>query len=75
MSRIRNRDNEILIPERTNILIPEITLIPLDEHLSFQLRCIQLPARLAYSMKINKAQEQTFRNVRLHLSKPVFAHS
>ena len=49
-------------------------LRPSDVHLPFQLCHIQLPVRLAYSMNINKAQQQTFQKVGLELPNPVFGH-
>ena len=67
-------DNMSRVRKTARILIPKIYLIPSDEHLPFQLCCIQLPVRLAYSITINKAQGQTFQKVRLHLPKLVFAH-
>ena len=56
------------------VLISMKILRPSDVHLPFQLCCIQLPVRLAYSMTINKVQGQTFQKVGLELPNPVLAH-
>ena len=56
------------------LLIPKTMLRPLDVHLPFQLCCIHLPVRLAYSMTITKVQGQTFQKVGLELPNSLFAH-
>ena len=56
------------------VLIPRIKLAPSDINLSFVLERHQLPFRLAYSMTINKAQDQTFEKVGIYLPSPVFSH-
>ncbi|GBN43869.1 hypothetical protein AVEN_270913-1 [Araneus ventricosus] len=54
--------------------IPRIPLIPSDSNMPFQFKRKQFPIRLAFSMTINKAQEQTFDKICLDLTKPVFSH-
>ena len=54
--------------------IPRIPLIGSDSSLPFNIKRLQFPIRLAFSMTINKSQGQTFDKVAVHLEKPVFAH-
>jgi ATP-dependent exoDNAse (exonuclease V) alpha subunit len=54
--------------------IPRLTITPSDSDLPFQLSRRQFPARLAFSMSINKAQGQSVSHVGLDLRTPVFTH-
>jgi len=58
-----------------DIIIPRIPLTTTeDDGLPFKLRRLQLPIRLAFSVTINKSQEQTFDRVRIYLPSLVFSH-
>ena len=54
--------------------LPRIIMQPIDQELIFQMRRVQFPVRLAFSMTINKAQGQTLEKVGLYLPTPVFGH-
>lgn len=56
------------------VLIPRIKLAPSDHNLLFTLQRIQFPIRLAYSIRINKSQGQTFDKLGVFLPTPVFSH-
>ena len=57
-----------------NAFIPRIPLTPSDTDLPFKFSRLQFPIRLCFSMTINKAQGQSFKQIGLNLSKPVFSH-
>ena len=57
-----------------HVLIPRIPLIPSDSALPFHFRRLQFPVRPCFAMTINKSQGQTFREVGIDLSTPVFTH-
>jgi len=72
MARILNGSHKYRIT-----FIPRITLIHEsgnNSRLPFDLRRHQFPARVAFSMTINKAQGQTLSHLGVYLSTPVFAH-
>jgi ATP-dependent exoDNAse (exonuclease V) alpha subunit len=55
--------------------IPRISLIPTGAtDLTFQLKRLQFPVRLAFALSINKAQGQSVKVIGIHLQTPVFAH-
>jgi ATP-dependent DNA helicase PIF1 len=56
------------------VFIPRIPLTPSEVDLPFDMRRLQFPVRLAYSMTINKAQGQTLNTVGINLQTPVFSH-
>ena len=57
------------------VMIPRIPLSPSSTmNLSFDFRRTQFPLRLAFAMIINKTQGQTFNNIGLCLTDPVFTH-
>ncbi|XP_065315214.1 ATP-dependent DNA helicase PIF6-like [Gordionus sp. m RMFG-2023] len=58
----------------TKVLIPRISLIPIDSDLQFSFKRRQFPVRPAFGMTINKAQGQTLNKVGICLSHPVFSH-
>jgi hypothetical protein len=55
-------------------VIPRVTLIDTDPDLPFNLKRIQFPIRLAFSMTINKSQGQTFDKVGIDLREQCFGH-
>ena len=55
-------------------VIPRVTLIDTDPDLPFNLKRIQFPIRLAFSMTINKSQGQTFDKVGIDLREECFGH-
>ena len=57
-----------------NILVPRIPLLPSDTTLPFTFRRLQFPIQPCFSMTINKAQGQTFRQVGVDLSTSCFTH-
>jgi ATP-dependent DNA helicase PIF1 len=58
----------------SHIFIPRMTLSPSDSSLPFILKRRQFPIRVAFSMTINKSQDQTLSRVGLYLPHPVFSH-
>jgi hypothetical protein len=55
--------------------IPRIPLTsPPSARLPFQLRRLQFPVRVAFTMSINKSQGQSLDDVGLYLITPIFAH-
>ena len=55
-----------------DVLIPRISLIPTD--VSFELKRLQFPVRLAFTISINKAQGQSFKVAGVDLSSLCFSH-
>lgn len=55
-----------------SVYIPRIPLITSD--LPFCFKRLQFPVKLAYSMTINKAQDQTFQCCGVNLKEPCFSH-
>ena len=58
---------ETISVNKKTILIPQIQLVSSDVNLPFVLQCRQF-------MTINKAQDQTFDKLGIHLPAPVFSH-
>ena len=58
----------------TIILLPRITLAPINPDIPFILQRHQFPIQLAFSMTINKAQGQTLTKVGIFLKNEVFTH-
>jgi ATP-dependent DNA helicase PIF1 len=57
------------------VILPRMDLTTGEgERLPFTMRRRLFPVALAFSMTINKPQGQSFSNVRIYLSRPVFAH-
>ena len=57
------------------VIIPWIPLSPSSPmNLPFEFRRTQFPLRLAFAMTINKAQDQTLKNIGLCLTESVFTH-
>lgn len=56
------------------VFIPRIILDSISDDFVFNIRRIQFPFRLAFSMTINKGQGQTLEKVGLYLPNPVFSH-
>ena len=56
------------------VFLPHINTSPADELLPFKLFCCQFPARLAFSMTINKSQGQSLKDVGISFLSPVFTH-
>ncbi|XP_019179601.1 PREDICTED: ATP-dependent DNA helicase PIF1-like [Ipomoea nil] len=69
-------EGELLIgPNKgTKVLIPRMSMSPLDPKLPFKFQRRQFPLMLSYAMTINKSQGQTVTHVGLILKKPVFVH-
>lgn len=67
---------EIIMGEKkgTRVLIPRIPIIPQEQDIGVEMKRLQFPVKLAYSMTINKSQGQTLKKVGLNLSKQVFCH-
>ncbi|KAF7286488.1 hypothetical protein GWI33_005126 [Rhynchophorus ferrugineus] len=55
-----------------DVLIPRIPMIPTD--LPFDVERLQFPARLAFTMTINKSQGQWMEVYGINLEFPYFAH-
>nr|XP_047129403.1 uncharacterized protein LOC100202463 [Hydra vulgaris] len=55
-------DGEVLtgVSAGNRVFVPRVQLAPSDANLPFTLKRRQFPVRLAYSMTINKSQDQTF---------------
>ena len=62
-----NRRNEI-------ILLPRIDLKPNIEEIPINMIRRQFPVRLGCAITINKSQEQSYNNVGIYLSNPIFSH-
>ena len=56
------------------VFLPRINTSPADELLPFKLSRRQFPARLAFSMTINKSQGQSLKDVGISFLSPVFTH-
>jgi ATP-dependent DNA helicase PIF1 len=56
------------------VLIPRIIMSPSRTDWPFVLRCHQFPVRVAFVITINKSQGQTFNNVEIYLSPPIYSH-
>jgi len=56
------------------VFIPRIIMSPSGTDWPFVLRCRQFPVRVAFAITINKSQGQTFNNVGVYLSSPVYSH-
>ena len=54
--------------------ISRLPMIPYDSNMPFKYKRKQFPLKLAFSMAINKSQEQTSKKVCLMLPKAVFSH-
>jgi ATP-dependent DNA helicase PIF1 len=54
-------------------LIPRI-FVPIDKSMPFELHRLQLPVRLAFTMTINKSQEQNIERVGISLQSGVLSH-
>jgi len=75
LRRLNFRARLLNATEHDDIIIPRIPLTTTeDDGLPFKLRRLQLPIRLAFSVTINKSQEQTFDRVGIYLPSPVFSH-
>ncbi|XP_029644337.1 uncharacterized protein LOC115218583 [Octopus sinensis] len=55
-----------------HLFIPQIPLVPSDNHFPFQLRCRQFPIKQAFSFTGNKSQGQTLDRVGVFLRTPMF---
>jgi ATP-dependent DNA helicase PIF1 len=56
------------------VFIPRIIMSPSRTDWPFVLRRRQFPIRVAFAITINKSQGQTFNNVGVYLSSPVYSH-
>ncbi len=56
------------------VFIPRIIMSPSGTDWSFVLCHCQFPIRMAFAITINKSQGQTFNNVEVYLSSPVYSH-
>ncbi len=56
------------------VFIPRIIMSPSGTDWPFVLRRRQFPIRVAFAITINKSQGQTFNNVGVYLSSPVYSH-
>jgi ATP-dependent DNA helicase PIF1 len=56
------------------VFIPHIIMSPSGTDWPFVLRRHQFPVRVAFAITINKSQGQTFNNVGVYLSSPVYSH-
>jgi ATP-dependent DNA helicase PIF1 len=56
------------------VFIPRIIMCPSGTDWPFVLRRRQFPVRVAFAITINKSQGQTFNNVGVYLSSPVYSH-
>ncbi len=56
------------------VFIPRIIMSPSGTDWPFVLRRRQFPVRVAFAIKINKSQGQTFNNVGVYLPSPVYSH-
>ncbi|KAH8934536.1 hypothetical protein BDL97_18G088100 [Sphagnum fallax] len=56
------------------VFIPRIIMSPSGTDWPFVLRRHQFPIRVAFAITINKSQGQTFNNVGVYLSSPVYSH-
>jgi ATP-dependent DNA helicase PIF1 len=56
------------------VFIPRIIMSPSGTDWPFVLRRRQFPVRVAFAITINKSQGQTFNNVGVYLSSPVYSH-
>jgi ATP-dependent DNA helicase PIF1 len=56
------------------VFIPRIIMSPSGTDWPFVLRSRQFLVRLAFAITINKSQGQTFNNVGVYLSSPVYSH-
>ncbi|KAH9556577.1 hypothetical protein CY35_07G036900, partial [Sphagnum magellanicum] len=57
-----------------HVFIPRIIMSPSGTDWPFVLHCRQFPIRVAFAIIINKSQGQTFNNVGVYLSSPVYSH-
>jgi ATP-dependent DNA helicase PIF1 len=57
-----------------HVFIPRIIMSPFRIDWPFVLRCCQFHVRVAFAITINKSQGQTFNNVGVYLSFPVYSH-
>jgi len=67
---------EIITGNNVNkcVFIPRIIMSPSGTNWPFVLRRRQFPVRMAFAITINKSQGQTFNNVGVYLSSPVYSH-
>jgi ATP-dependent DNA helicase PIF1 len=67
---------EIIIGNNVSkgVFIPRIIMSPSETDWPFVLRHRQFPIRVAFAITINKNQGQTFNNVGVYLSFPVYSH-
>ena len=76
--RMTNRIVEIRLLEGDfageTVFIPWITLSPSDTEIGFEFKWHQHPLCLAFAISINKAQDQSMKNVGLDFRNPVFSH-
>jgi hypothetical protein len=56
------------------VFIPRIIMSPSGTDWPFVLRRRQFPVRVAFAITINKSQGQTFNNVGVYLSSPIYSH-
>jgi ATP-dependent DNA helicase PIF1 len=56
------------------VFIPRIIMSPSETDWPFVLRYRQFPVRMAFAIIINKSQGQTFNNVRVYFSSPIYSH-
>ncbi len=56
------------------VFIPRIIMCPSEIDWPFVLRRRQFLVRVAFAITINKSQGQTFNNVGVYLSSPVYSH-
>ncbi len=56
------------------VFIPRIIMSPSGTDWPFVLRRHQFPVRVAFAIIINKSQGQTFNNIGVYLSSPIYSH-
>ncbi|KAH8956555.1 hypothetical protein BDL97_07G045300 [Sphagnum fallax] len=78
IKRLGQRVIEAEIITRINVdkrvFIPRIIMSPFGTDWPFVLRRRQFPIRVAFAITINKSQGQTFNDVGVYLSSPVYSH-
>lgn len=57
---------------RSRVLVPSIVLSTADPTMPFIIKRKQFPVKLAFTMTINKSQNQTVRRLGIYLPQPVF---
>ncbi|XP_074328001.1 uncharacterized protein LOC141665913 [Apium graveolens] len=58
----------------TKHIIPRIEMIPSDTNWPFEIKCVQFPIQIWYSMTINKSQGKSLNTVGLYLPRAAFSH-